>query len=88
MSKQWDLSDSSKHWDIERQLKSMLVGSSKVRYYNGVYPDSVEDVTVHSDGTADVDLYGTDSSDRKGHYHYHLKLYEDGTFEIRNCHKR
>ena len=88
MAKVWNLSDTSQHWSIERQLKAMLQGSSKIRYYNGVYPDSVEDVTVHSDGTADVDLYGTDQNDRKGHYHYHLKLYEDGTFDIRNCHKR
>ena len=83
MSKQWDLSDTSKHWDIERQLKGILEGS--YRSYNGVYPDSVEDVTVNSDGTADVDLYGRDD---KGHYHFHLKLYEDGTFELRNCHKK
>ncbi len=88
MSKIWDLSDTSKHCSIEDQLKGMIYGSSKIRYYNGVYPNSVEDVVVHSDGTADVDLYGTDQNDRKGHYHYHLKLYEDGTFEIRNCHKR
>ena len=86
MSKKWDLSDTSQHWDIERQLKGMLEGS--YRSYNGVYPNSVEDVEINSDGTADVDLYGTDENDRKGHYHFHLKLHEDGTFEIRNCHKK
>ncbi len=86
MSKQWDLSDTSKHWDIEQQLKGMLEG--KYRSYNGVYPDSVEDIRINSDGTADVDLYGTDESDRKGHYHFHLTLHEDGSFDIRNCHKK
>ena len=82
----WDLDDTSKHWDIERQLKGMLEGS--YRSYNGVYPDSVEDVHVNSDGTADVDLYGKDSSDRKGHYHFHLNLYPGGDFTIINCHKK
>jgi len=86
MSKQWDLTDTSKHWDIERQLKGMLEG--KYRSYNGVYPDSVEDVRINSDGTADVDLFGIDTNDEKGHYHFHLKLYEDGTFDIRDCHKK
>ncbi len=86
MSKKWDLSDTSKHWDIEAQLKGMLEGS--YRSYNGVYPNSVENVKINSDGTADVDLFGTDTNDRKGHYHFHLKLYEDGSFDIRNCHKK
>ena len=86
MAKKWDISDTSKHWDIERQLKGMLEGS--YRSYNGVYPNSVEDVTINSDGTADVNLYGTDDNDKKGHYHFHLKLYEDGTFDIRDCHKK
>ena len=86
MSKKWDLSDPSTHWDIERQLTAMLNGE-KVRYYGRTFEGSVEDVTVHSDGTADVDLYGKDDNDKKGHFHFHLKLYEDGTFDIRNCHE-
>lgn len=86
MSKVWDLNDTSKHWEIERQIESLMYGG-KTRMYNGVYPNSIEDVRINSDGTADVDLFGTDSNDEKGHYHYHLKLYEDGSFEIRNCHK-
>lgn len=74
-------------WEIEQQLEAMMYGE-KVRMYNGVHTDSVEAVTVHSDGTAEVDLFGTDANDKKGHYHFHLVLYEDGTFSIRNCHKR
>ena len=83
----WNLSDTSQHWDIERQLKAMIEGE-KYRSYNGVYPDSVEDVRINSDGTADVDLFGKDENDQKGHYHFHLKLYEDGTFTLRDCHKK
>lgn len=83
----WNLSDTSQHWDIERQLKAMIEGE-KYRSYNGVYPDSVEDVRINSDGTADVDLFGKDENDQKGHYHFHLKLYEDGTFSLRDCHKK
>jgi hypothetical protein len=82
----WDLDDTSKHWDIERQLKGMLEGS--YRAYNGVYPNSVENIKINSDGTADVDLFGKDEHDESGHYHFHLKLYEDGTFDIRDCHKK
>lgn len=87
MSKRWDLSDTSKHWDIEQQLIAMLEGG-KVRYYNGVFEGSVEDVVINDDGSADVDMYGADNNDPKGHYHFHLKLYEDGTFDIKNCHKK
>ncbi len=87
MSEYWDCSDTSKHWDIERQLKAMIEGD-RYRSYNGVYPDSVEDIYINKDGTADVDLYGRDSNDRKGHYHFHLKLYPGGNFTIINCHKK
>ena len=87
MSKYWDPTDTSQHWEIERQLKAMIEGD-KYRSYNGVYPDSVEDVYIHSDGTADVDLYGRDTNDRKGHYHFKLRLYTDGTFTLENCHKK
>lgn len=83
----WDPTDPSTHWDIERQLRAMLDGT-KVRYYNGVFEGSVEDVYVHSDGTADVDMYGKDNDDPTGHYHFHLRLYNDGTFSIENCHRR
>ena len=85
MSKFWDCSDTSNHWDIERQLKAMIEGD-RYRSYNGVYPDSVEDIHINKDGTADVDLYGRDSSDRKGHYHFHLKLYQGGDFKIITFH--
>ena len=65
MSKVWDLSDTSHHWEIEDQLKGMLEGS--YRAYNGVYPDSVEDVTINSDdltygygyGSGSFELYPT-----------------------------
>ena len=87
MAKYWDCSDTSKHWTIEQQLRSMIEGS-KYRSYNGVYPDSVEDVYIHTDGTAEVDLYGRDSSDKKGHYHFNLRLSPDGSFSIINCHKK
>lgn len=87
MSKRWDLSDTSKHWDIEQQLIAMLEGR-KVRYYNGVFEGSVEDVVFNDDGSVDVDMYGVNNNDPKGHYHFHLKLREDGTFEIKNCHKK
>ena len=87
MSKQWDPADPSTHWDIERQLRAMLDGK-QVRYYNGVFEGSVEDVYINSDGTADVDMYGTDNGDPKGHYHFHLKLFNDGTYVIHNCHKK
>ena len=86
MAKMWDLSDTSKHWDIERQLKAMLSGG-KVRMYNGVYPDSVEDVYISPDGTAEVNLYGRDENDVKGHYHFKLMLKENGDYDIINCHK-
>ena len=82
----WDLNDTSQHWDIEKQLKAMLNGG-KVRYYNGVFEGSVEDVYVRSDGTADVRMFGSDNGDPKGHYHFNLQLHSDGTFTIINCHK-
>lgn len=84
---QWDYADTSKHWEIERQLRSMIEGN-KTRFYNGVYPDSIEDVKIHSDGTAEVNLFGTDTNDAKGYYHFNLQLYPDGTFTIKNCHKK
>ena len=87
MSKYWDPSDPSNHWTIERQLTAMLEGG-KVRYYNGFFEGSVEDVYIHTDGTADVDMYGKDNNDPSGHYHFHLKLYNDGTFTIVNCHRK
>lgn len=87
MAKYWDCSDTSKHWEISRQLKEMIEGN-RYRSYNGVYPDSVEDVYINTDGSADVDLYGRDVNDKKGHYHFHLKLYSDGTFTLVNCHKK
>ena len=83
----WDLSDTSKHWDIERQLTAMINGG-KVRYYDRVFEGSVEDVRVNSDGTADVDVYGESDKDPKGHFHFHLRLYADGTFTVENCHKK
>ena len=87
MSKTWDPSDPSTHWEIERQLRAMIDGK-QVRYYNGVFEGSVEDVYIHSDGTADVDLYGKNNDDPKGHYHFRLRLYADGNFTIENCHRK
>ena len=49
---------------------------------------SLQLVIVHTDGTAEVDLYGRDSSDKKGHYHFNLRLSPDGSFSIINCHKK
>ena len=85
MSKQWDPTDPNTHWEIERQIKAIMNGS-KVRYYDRWFEGSVEDVYVHTDGTADVDLYGKDNNDKKGHFHFHLRLHPDGTFSIENCH--
>ena len=86
MAKYWDPSDPSTHWEIERQIKAQM-GGGQVRYYGLTYEGSVEDVVVHTDGTADVDFFGKDSNDEKGHFHFHLHLNSDGTFTIVNCHK-
>ncbi|MBR0134343.1 hypothetical protein IJM16_03705 [Candidatus Saccharibacteria bacterium] len=83
----WDYRDTSQHWTIEQQLTAMILGE-KTRFYNGVYPDSIEDVKIHTDGTAEVNLFGTDDNDAKGYYHFNIQLYEDGTFTIKNCHKK
>lgn len=83
----WDPEDSSTHWDIERQLRAMLDGK-RVRYYNGVFEGSVEDVYIHSDGSAEVNMYGSDNNDSTGHYHFNLMLHSDGSFTIQNCHRR
>ena len=87
MSKKWDPSDPSSHWDIERQLWAML-NNQRVRYYNGVFEGSVEDVYIKTDGTAEVDMYGSNNNDPKGHYHFHLSLSPDGSFKIENCHRK
>lgn len=85
MPKHWDPTDTSTHWEIERQIKAIMNGS-RVRYYDRWFEGSVEDVYVHTDGTADVDLYGKDNNDRRGHFHFHLRLHPDGSFNIENCH--
>ena len=83
----WDPRDPSTHWIIEQQLKAMINGG-QVRYYDRIYKGSVEDVVVHTDGTAEVDLFGYDQYDDKGHFHFHLNLHSDGSFDVKNCHKK
>lgn len=88
MSKQWDPTDRKYEWSIERELLEMI-NRGRFRAYDRLYEGSVETVNLHSDGSADVDVYGKDENDRTGHWHFNIEFNECGEItNVVNCHKR
>ena len=81
MAQTWDLSDPSMRWDIERELR-ILLETEPIRYYGGVFKGKVESLSFNCEGIAHVDMYGRNNDDPKGHYHFRLRLFPEGSFLV------
>ena len=84
----WDPTDRSYEWSIEKELEEMI-SRGRFRAYDRLYEGSVEDVYLHSDGTADINVYGKDENDNTGHWYFNVAFNERGEItSVRNCHKK
>ena len=88
MSGYWDPTDRKYEWSIEKELEEMI-SRGRFRAYDRLYEGSVEQINLHSDGSADVDVFGRDESDKTGHGHFNIKYDSNGRIvDVRDCHKR
>lgn len=84
----WDPKDRKYEWSIEKEM-DQLIERGRMRIYDRLFEGSVENVRLHSDGSADVDVYGKDENDERGHWHFIVRYNSDGEIiEVRNGHKR
>ena len=77
MSGYWDPTDPKYVWSIEKELEEMI-SRGRMRSYDRLYKGSVEEVKLHSDGSADVNVYGKDENDTTGHWHFVIKFDSSG----------
>lgn len=83
----WDPTDRQYEWSIEKELEEMI-NRGRFRAYDRLFSGSVESVNLHSDGSADVDVYGRDDSDETGHWHFNVEYDESGRItNVKDCHK-
>lgn len=88
MSKEWDPTDRKYEWTLEQEMDEMI-SRGRCRVYDRLFNGSVETVNLHSDGSADIDVYGRDDNDETGHWHFNIEFDSSGRItKIRNCHKR
>ena len=89
MSRQeWNPTDRKYEWSIEKELEEMI-SRGRFRAYDRLYDGSVETVNLHSDGSADIDIYGRDENDKTGHWHFNIEFDSSGRItNVRNCHRR
>lgn len=87
MADYWDPTDRQYEWSIEKEIEEMMY-RGRMRMYDRLYEGSVESVKLHSDGSADVDIYGKDDTDEKGHWHFRVRYDRDGHItDVINCHR-
>ena len=84
----WDPTDKKYEWSIEKEIDEMIT-RGRLRAYDRLFKGSVENVNLHSDGTADIDIFGKDDSDKTGHWHFNVAFNERGEItSVKNCHRR
>ncbi len=87
MADYWDPTDRRYEWSIEKEIEEMMY-RGRMRAYDRLFEGSVENIRLHSDGTADVDIYGKDDNDERGHWHFCVSYDKDGKIvSVINCHR-
>ena len=88
MADYWDPTDRQYEWSIEKEMEEMVY-RGRMRVYDRLFEGSVESVRLHSDGSADVDVYGKDDTDERGHWHFLVRYDRYGHItDVVNCHRR
>lgn len=85
MLEYWDSTDSKYEWLLEKELLEMI-NRGCFRSYGGLYDGRVEKIKLNADASSDVDIFGRDTTDKAGHWFFHLTFDKSGAItSIGDC---
>lgn len=83
----WDPTDRKYERSVSEALE-YLIERGSCRCYDRLFEGSVEDIKLKADGTAELNVYGKDDTDKKGHWHFVVEFDESGKItRVYNAHR-